>query len=111
MVPRDPWRVDIVTSLAPFVAAAYPMSKPDRRNLPVACKEEAAEGPFAAEPSSASKVVRRSGLFIRSAQVRAYDDRAYCRNVGIPYKRAYALSSYALTYVALSFMLGSDPRQ
>ena len=37
----------------------------------------------------------------RSAQVRAYDDRAWCRNVGTPYKRAYALSSYALTYVAL----------
>ena len=39
---------------------------------------------------------------IRSAQVRAYDDRAYCRDIGSPYKRAYALSSYALTYVALT---------
>ena len=38
---------------------------------------------------------------VGSAQVRAYDDRAYCWNIGIPYKRAYALSSYALTYVAL----------
>ena len=36
-----------------------------------------------------------------SAQVRAYDDRAQCRNLGIPYKGAFALSSHALTYVAL----------
>ena len=34
----------------------------------------------------------------RSAQVRAYDNRA--SNTGIPYERAYALSSCALTYVA-----------
>ena len=40
-------------------------------------------------------------LCFRSAQVRAYDDRAQCRNIGIPYNRAYALSSYALTCVAL----------
>ena len=37
----------------------------------------------------------------KCTQVRAYDDRAWCRNIGIPYKRAYALSSYALAYVAL----------
>ena len=38
----------------------------------------------------------------RSAQVRASDDRAWCWNIGIPYnKRAFAPSSYALTYVAL----------
>ena len=30
---------------------------------------------------------------LRSAQVRAYDDRASCRKRGIPSKRAYALSS------------------
>ena len=36
----------------------------------------------------------------RSAQVMAFDDRAYawCWNIGVPYKRAQALSSYALTY-------------
>ena len=38
---------------------------------------------------------------IRSAQVRAHGDRAYCWNVGVPYKRADALLSEALTYVAL----------
>ena len=38
---------------------------------------------------------------VRSAQVRACDDRALCRNIGVPYERAYALSSYALTDVAL----------
>ena len=32
----------------------------------------------------------------------AYDDRAKCLQIGIHYKRAYALSSFALTYVALS---------
>ena len=32
---------------------------------------------------------------------RAYDDRALCWNDGNPYRRAYALSPYALTYVAL----------
>ena len=39
-----------------------------------------------------------------SAQARACDDRVWCRNRGIAYKRAYALSSYesyAPTYVAL----------
>ena len=44
----------------------------------------------------------RCPMFIGGAQVRAYGDRAWCWNIGIPYKRAYALSSYALTYVALS---------
>ena len=37
------------------------------------------------------------GLFERSAQGRAYDNRAQCRSIGIPYERAHALSSYALT--------------
>ena len=65
--------------------------------------------------------------YIRSAQVRAYDDRAWCRNIGVPYTKELssnalmcaalntlyhnkiwnslqqidALSSYALTFVAL----------
>ena len=42
---------------------------------------------------------------VRSAQVRACDDSAWCRNIGIPYKRAYALSSHALTFVALSVII------
>ena len=37
-------------------------------------------------------------------KLRAYDDRAQCWNIGIAYKRAYALSSYALTYVALNLV-------
>ena len=47
---------------------------------------------------------------LRSAQVRASDDRAYCGNIGTPYKRAYALSSYALNYVALKAMLQSQKK-
>ena len=43
-----------------------------------------------------SRVPRRG---LGSAQRMAYDDGAWCRNVGTPYERAYALSSYALTYV------------
>ena len=46
---------------------------------------------------------------VRNAQVRAYDDRAQCWNIGIPYKRAYVLSSYALTYAAL-MLESSKPR-
>ena len=42
---------------------------------------------------------------VRSAQVRACDDRAQCLHIGIPYKGAYALSSYALTYVALNLRI------
>ena len=34
-------------------------------------------------------------LSVRSAQVRAYDKKGQCRNLGIPYRRAYSLSSYA----------------
>ena len=45
---------------------------------------------------------------LRSAKVRAYDDRAWGWNIGLPYNRAYALSSYALTYVALSIELDSE---
>ena len=41
-------------------------------------------------------------LSLRSAEIRAYDDGAQCWNVGIGYKRAYALSSYALTFAALT---------
>ena len=44
----------------------------------------------------------RAAPCFRSAQARAYDNRAYCWNIEIPYKRAYALSSYALTCLALS---------
>ena len=43
---------------------------------------------------------------LRSAQVRAYDERAECRKTGSPYKRAYALSSCALTYMLqMSYIL------
>ena len=48
-------------------------------------------------------IISSSSSGSRSAQVRAYDDRAYCRDVGIPHKRACALSSHALTYVALRY--------
>ena len=43
-----------------------------------------------------------SRMSCRSAQVKAHDARAQCWNIGIACKRAYALSSYALTYVVLS---------
>ena len=43
---------------------------------------------------------------IGSAQVRAYDDRAWCRNIETPYERAYALSIYALAYAALHYERG-----
>ena len=46
----------------------------------------------------------------RSVQVRSYDDRASCWNVDIPYKRAYALSSYALSYVALTVQRSRGPK-
>ena len=50
------------------------------------------------------RVFFSGGLLLRSAQVRAYDDRAQCRKLaGTPFKGACALSSYALTYVALIF--------
>ena len=39
---------------------------------------------------------------VGSAQVRAYDDRAQCRHIGIPDRRAHNLSSPDLTYVALT---------
>ena len=50
-----------------------------------------------------------SSMLFRSAQARAHDDRAKCWNIGISYKRAYALSSYALTYIALSSLLKVVP--
>ena len=56
--------------------------------------------PHSLELSSARSLYTR-GTEIRSAHVRAHDDRALCWDEGIPYKRAYALSSYALTCVAL----------
>ena len=38
---------------------------------------------------------------IISAQIRAYDDRALCcLHTGVPYRKTYALSSYALTCAA-----------
>ena len=44
-----------------------------------------------------------------SAQVRAYDDRAQRRSVGSPYKQELiALSSYALTCVALTSLLSGS---
>ena len=52
--------------------------------------------------ASAGPHTKNLRKLIRSAQVRACDDRASCWNIGIPHKRACALLSYALTYVALN---------
>ena len=52
----------------------------------------------------ASLAVMLVHAILRSAQVRACDDRVKCRNVGVPYKRACDLSSCALSYVALTIL-------
>ena len=51
-------------------------------------------------PSEPALLRNSAREYLRSARVRADDDRAWCWNKGHPYKRAYALSSCALTYVA-----------
>ena len=49
---------------------------------------------------------------VRSAQVRAYDDTGHSVETWeILTERAYALSSYALTYVALRMLRSSKPTE
>ena len=60
-------------------------------------RSRAASGPRLRGQCRAPRIV---GQGIGSAQVRAYDDRAVLKH-RIPYGRAYALSSYALSCVAL----------
>ena len=42
---------------------------------------------------------------IYRSQARAYNDRAWFRKIETPHKRACALTSYALTYVAFLLLL------